>query len=179
MRNLLPNDWNRIRAFYKERETEIMSEPACEWGVAAYEWEGEPGMINMTPIEWCLWADIRACNAIFYPQYPVGRFFVDFGNPVAKVAIECDGYEYHLDKGKDRDRDDELAALGWRVYRISGHDCCTEDDEETGERSRAFKFVHGIVELHRLSRNHRTISRADGWVHIGGDAWIRSARSPA
>jgi hypothetical protein len=32
---------------------------------------------------------------VLYPQYPVGRYFVDFGNPVHKVAIECDGARWH------------------------------------------------------------------------------------
>jgi hypothetical protein len=155
------NDWSRIRAFYREHEAEILAEERCEWGIDAYTWDN--GMLRMTPIEKWLWSDIRDCNAIFYPQYPVGRYFVDFGNPVAKVAIECDGYHYHLDKEKDRLRDEELAQMGWKVYRISGADCMTECDPETGNPGTAKAFVREIAEHHLISRHHRT-NGFDGWL---------------
>lgn len=151
---LLPNNWNRIRAFYEMHGHLILRGAANEWAIDPYAWE-QCGGINMTPIEAWLWADIRSCNAIFYPQYPVGRFFVDFANPVARVAIECDGYAYHLDHAKDRARDEELATLGWVVYRVPGHVCATEEDEETGEPGRAQRFVSEIVEAHRLGRHHQ------------------------
>lgn len=151
---LLPNDWDKIRAFYAEFSPLILEGERCEWAIDPYAWEGCGG-INMTPIEAWLWADMRQANGIFYPQYPVGRFFVDFANPLAKVAIECDGYAYHQDKAKDRDRDDILEGLGWTVYRITGHDCHTEDDEETGEPGRGLQFVREIVERHRIGRHHR------------------------
>lgn len=40
----------------------------------------------MTPIERWLWADIRHADAVFYPQYPVGNFFVDFANPTREKS---------------------------------------------------------------------------------------------
>lgn len=80
--------------------------------------------IMFTPIERFTWQAIRYFGmAPFYPQYPVAGYFLDFGNPVVKVAIECDGYEFHQDKEKDRKRDIALFENGWRVYRISGSDC--------------------------------------------------------
>jgi very-short-patch-repair endonuclease len=151
---LIPNDWNRIRAFYDVFGPRILAGERWEWAIDAYAWD-EWGGFNFTPIESWLWADIRNNNAIFYPQYPVASFFVDFANPLAKVAIECDGFHYHLDKEKDRARDEVLAALGWSVYRIPGHVCRTEQDEETGESSEAFRFVRDIANRHRLSRNHK------------------------
>jgi very-short-patch-repair endonuclease len=113
-------------------------------------------MMEMTPIERWLWADIRQCNAIFYPQFPVAGVFVDFANPKALVAIECDGAAYHLDKEKDAARDARLGALGWTVYRITGADCAKEYDEETHTPSPGFQFVREIAERHRLSRHHRS-----------------------
>lgn len=162
---LLSNDWNKVRDFYAEHAPTILAGTRCEWAIDAYLWESCGG-INMTPIEAWLWADIRQANAIFYPQYPVGGFFVDFANPVAKVAIECDGFHYHLDKEKDRERDDLLAELGWAVYRISGHDCRTESDEETGAPGPAALFIRNIVERHRISRNHRP-RMGDSWWYVG------------
>lgn len=97
-----------------------------------------------TPIEAAFWSDVRANSLPLWPQYPVGRFFVDFGNPVRKVAVECDGREFHLDKAKDAARDAELRRLGWSVYRIEGWQCkgsnpdydpdASEEEEEERQR---------------------------------------------
>jgi len=48
-------------------------------------------------------------------QYPVGRYFLDFAYPAARIAIELDGGG-HLKASAyrhDRRRDNELALLGW------------------------------------------------------------------
>lgn len=165
MKQLISNDWNKIRAFYAEHMATILAGDRWEWAIPAYSWE-ECGGINMTPIENWLWADIRNANAVLYPQFPVGRFFVDFANPVAKVAIECDGYEYHLDRGKDHDRDVELGDMGWSVYRIPGYICATEQDDETGEPGAAAKLISDIAAWHRISRNYRRHVSAE-LVHVG------------
>lgn len=157
--NLTPDQWNAIRAHYLESHEEIMSAGANEWGIDAYMWTNLP--IRLTPIEEWLWADIRACNAVLYPQYPVGRFFVDFANPCAKVAIECDGAAFHQDKAKDAARDAELMEMGWTVYRISGSDCRKDFDEETHHSSSAYKFIESICENHGISRNSRTRAQAE------------------
>ena len=122
------NDWTAIRAHYRLYGKEILSSPKNEWAIDPYLWDN--GMLRMTPIESALWADIRDAGAILYPQYPVLGFFVDFANPVAKIAIECDGAAYHLDREKDAARDDLLNSAGWRVYRISGRDCFTGKPEK-------------------------------------------------
>lgn len=157
------NEWNRIREFYRTNLPAIMAEQKCEWGIAAYSWEG---MLRMTPIEAALWGEIRECNVVMYPQFPIGRFFVDFANPVARVAIECDGYEYHLDKVKDRARDAWLEENGWTVYRITGADCWATDPE-TGSATKALEFIRNISETHRISRNHiEHDPRAPVWISI-------------
>jgi hypothetical protein len=79
-----------------------------------------------TPIEEAIWQDIRRMGLDLWPQFPVGRFWVDFGNPVARIALECDGAKWHMDKDKDRARDDELRAMGWTVFRIPGYQCKAE-----------------------------------------------------
>lgn len=166
-----PNDWNAIRAFYREAEPDILRAGRNEWGMDPYLWD-EIGMIFMTPIEFWLWHDIRNCDAVLYPQYPVGRYFVDFGNPVAKVAVECDGAAYHTDKAKDEARDAELARIGWTVYRAPGWLCKTDTNPETGEAGDAYKFMQRICEEHGISRFSRTTqeerdSEDDGWRRIG------------
>ena len=117
----------RIRAYYAKHMAAIMAN-GCEWFGDAYQWDHEGG-IRLTPIEAALWHDIRAEDCVLYPQLPVGRFFVDFGNPVARVAIECDGERWHTDKARDAQRQAEIEAMGWTVYRIGGRECFTDFEE--------------------------------------------------
>lgn len=77
---------------------------------------------EFTPIESSVWIDIRSIYIPFYPQVPACGFFLDFANPFKKIAIECDGQEFH-DKERDSIRDKKLAADGWIVFRIPGHEC--------------------------------------------------------
>ncbi len=91
-----------------------------------------------SPIEEQTWGVLRGFGqAPLYPQYPVDKFFVDFGNPFKKIAIECDGKEWHLDKKKDLKRDKRLSKLGWVVYRIDGSDCfrIVKDYSELGYKN--------------------------------------------
>lgn len=159
---IMPNDWNRIRAFYREAEPDILAAGSWEWGIDAYLWDN--GMLEMTPIEAWLWHDIRNNNAVLYPQYPVGPFFVDFGNPVAKVAVECDGAEFHKDYRKDERRDAHLRELGWSVYRAPGWLCRTDSDPETGEPGKAHRFIEHICQVHKISRNDRPAPSGDEWM---------------
>jgi hypothetical protein len=136
---------NALIAFYSHAKAEIMAAGPA-WGIDPYEvqWSAV-----FTPIEAEIWHELRRANLAFYPQLPVGRAFVDFGNPHHKIAIECDGKEFHLDRMKDRERDAALAARGWRTYRITGADCMAdpdEDDYEAGPRP-ARLFVLEIARL--------------------------------
>lgn len=82
-----------------------------------------------SPIELQTWYAIRGFGRCpLYPQYPVDKYFVDFGNPVTKIALECDGKEWHTDKDKDNARDKSLSELGWATFRISGSDCFKIED---------------------------------------------------
>jgi hypothetical protein len=135
--------------FYKLANPEIIKAGRNEWGIDPYEVDWTR---LFTPIESWLWHDIRAVDLVLYPQYPVGRYFVDFANPVAKVAIECDGEAFHQDKAKDAERDAKLAAMGWKVYRISGKDCRDGVGAEHGEGSKARDFVKRIAGNHSINR---------------------------
>lgn len=138
-----------IREFYRLAGDYISRAGRNEWGIDTYEVDW---LRLFTPIELALWHDIRAANAVLYPQYPVDRFFVDFGNPVAKVAIECDGAQWHADKSKDAQRQSAIEAKGWTVYRITGRDCKSDFNEETMERSAARKLIDEVVLLHGIGR---------------------------
>lgn len=112
----------------------------------------------LTPIEYNMWTAIRGFgHAPFYPQYPVGNYFLDFANPSIMVGIECDGALYHQDKEKDKKRDKWLADNGWIIYRISGSDCVKEgvdiesnidisyDERCEGERFNYLNTCYGLI----------------------------------
>lgn len=167
------NNWNGIVRFYAERHEDIMECASNEWALDPYEWDSR-GLLHMTPIEAWLWSDMRDEGMVMYPQYPVDGVFVDFGNPVAKVAIECDGKAYHLDKEKDEARDLRLAGLGWTVYRLTGRECRSEFDEETHEPGIAKQILRLICQKHDISRRRTD----DGFKLVGiaiGDMLHRPA----
>jgi hypothetical protein len=104
---------------------------AVERGEESWGYPCDPYMIAdwvllFTPIEAAIWSDIRAYGLPFWPQFPVGKYFVDFADPVRRIALECDGAAYH-DAAKDRRRDEALEQMGWTTYRIPGRECF--DDE--------------------------------------------------
>lgn len=117
----LSERFRNIRANYRRHQAMVDAQLSDWFDDDPYElgnW-----LTVFTPIEFSLWQDIRSRGLDLWPQLPVGRFFVDFGNPVAKVAIECDGRQWHQDAAKDAARDQELEAMGWTVIRIPGWQC--------------------------------------------------------
>lgn len=111
--------------FLKIREAYASLLP--EW-MAEYEATGDmrqdPYFMDwiFTPIEQGVWSDIRSLGLPFFPQMPVLNYFIDFGNPFLKIGIECDGKAWH-DRELDKARDARLAAAGWMIFRIEGHEC--------------------------------------------------------
>lgn len=95
-----------------------------------HTWDrGDPYFMHwrFTPIEALIWADLRSYFCVTaWPQYPVGKYFVDFAFVTAKVVIECDGKKYH-DAARDAERDAHMRSLGWRVFRIAGVHCFKEE----------------------------------------------------
>lgn len=81
---------------------------------------------HMTPIEWSVWAETRVSGFALYPQFPAGRYFLDFADPYRCIAVECDGLAYHSTDDqlrRDGERDDWLTENGWTIYRLPGHVC--------------------------------------------------------
>jgi very-short-patch-repair endonuclease len=68
------------------------------------------------------WAEVRYLGLPFWPQFPIGKYFADFANPIKKIVIECDGKAFH-NHAQDSQRDAFMIGEGWTVYRISGADC--------------------------------------------------------
>ena len=160
-------DWRvsrrALRAYYAAASEEINSSPADEWAIDVYEVDW---LRLFTPIERALWFDIRLCGAVLYPQYPVGRFFVDFGNPSSKVAIECDEKIHDQRVQEDASRQAEIEQAGWTVYRISGRNCFdageTWFDQEGTERtewSAAERLIRLVIERHGVGVKKRQSER--------------------
>lgn len=134
-----------LREFYRLANKEILSSPAHVWGIDPYEVDW---LSVFTPIERALWHDIRGCGLVVYPQYPIGRFLADFANPKAGFVIECDGAAYHQDIERDRAREAEIRKHGHSVFRISGKDCFTDADRETGAPGVAGRLIREIKEAY-------------------------------
>lgn len=73
------------------------------------------------------------------PEYPVGRYRIDFAYVPAKIAIELDGHATHSSPAAiaaDRRRQRELEKLGWRFIRFGGQevyqnaDACAREARE-------------------------------------------------
>lgn len=53
-------------------------------------------------------------------QLKISTIRVDIAIPKFKMIVECDGRDYHLDKEKDRIRDQICSKYGWEVVRFTG-----------------------------------------------------------
>lgn len=79
-----------------------------------------------SPIEkdfWHLWKS--RCPIALIPQYPVGKYSLDFAHVPTKTAIELDGRQYHstpYQRSNDMKRQTEIEQQGWRFLRYSGLD---------------------------------------------------------
>jgi hypothetical protein len=110
-----------------------------------------------SPIESMAWNEIRANGIPLFPQFPACGYFLDFANPIRKIALECDGAAYH-DVNKDFERDSKLIADGWTIFRVTGKECnlyienpfsCDPDEEEYARQSRIenwfFNSSDGVI----------------------------------
>lgn len=79
-----------------------------------------------SPIEVLLWEALEKNGLISgaVKQHPIGKCKIDIAYPDKKLAIECDGREYHRENyeqiERDQKRDKYLARKGWRTLRIEG-----------------------------------------------------------
>lgn len=106
-----PMRWQIIRDVYALMLPKIMEGPVNPYFL---DWD-------FTPIERLAWMDIRGGGIPMYPQFPIGRAFIDFADPILKIGVELDGAAYHEHK-KDLARDMHLAKQGWRIFRVKGKD---------------------------------------------------------
>jgi len=128
-----------IREFYMVRDDRIRR--TFGWGFG-HEQEEYVWADRMSPIEREVWMKTITSGLVMYPEYPVGPYWIDFGNPRTKVGIECDGAAFHADRRKDDAREARLRDdFGWVIYRITGAETLkpvewwpSGDDDEEYER---------------------------------------------
>ena len=137
----VPDRWQAIRRMYRWFQKRVEAGRA-NWMDHSDVYDIGDWAGLMTPIEAAAWCDIRELGVPLWPQLPVGRYFVDFGNPVRRVAVECDGAAWH-DADKDAKRDAVLNDAGWRVIRIAGRDCYGEEGREAIRRAGAYVRLWG------------------------------------
>jgi len=134
--------WEAIRAFYRLSNKEIFSRGVVGHGIDVYQIDW---MRLFTPIEQLAWDSIRWRGLPLYPQYPVGGVFVDFGDPVKRVALECDGRQWH-DKETDAERDRLLGEQGWTVYRVTGSECYRAIRDESEDELNKERLHDGLID---------------------------------
>ena len=84
------------------------------------------GRVVFSPIEQYLWEALKDATLpeAVERQHKIGPYTIDIAYPKIKLAVECDGKEYHEDDKRqierDQRRDKYLARRGWRIIRISG-----------------------------------------------------------
>jgi hypothetical protein len=114
----ITDKWNCLRQIYNEALPMIQEAESGRHG----RWIN-PYFVNwprhFTPIEFEAWCSIRGLGVRLYPQVPVSRYFIDFANRVHRVGVELDGKLWH-ERERDTARDEDLARLGWRIFRIRG-----------------------------------------------------------
>jgi len=82
---------------------------------------------EQTPAERILWDKLRGRRFLglkFRRQFPVAGFIADFYCDEAKLVIEVDGsvHEEPQQKARDDNRDVVLAALGFKVLRVTNQE---------------------------------------------------------
>lgn len=85
-----------------------------------------------SPIESILLREFHLLGFYSTPQYKVGNYRIDLAFLKERVAIECDGKEWHSTNDQienDKKKDEFLKSEGWKVIRITGSDIYKDADE--------------------------------------------------
>jgi very-short-patch-repair endonuclease len=89
----------------------------------AEEQQAQPSGTRLTSLEQIMYKTLMTMDMPFqrFAQYPLGQYRVDFAIPTIRLAIECDGDQWHgapEAKAHDKSRDMKLANAGWTVVRF-------------------------------------------------------------
>lgn len=141
---------NAIKAFYAMMLPRIMAGAKNQWlDVSTVDWSS-----IFSPIEVVTWQMLRSEGVVMYPQFPVGPWFVDFGNPHVRVGLECDGALYHQDWHRDEARAIDIRKRGWRLIRLTGAECweeITQGDVQDEVVSHARQVIRSLGVEHGIA----------------------------
>lgn len=120
-----------LREFYSairlHEKGEQLANP-LRWPIDPYHYQ-PAFMFGWSHLEKKAWETILGSRLCLFPQWPelsgfekdpYRYYYLDFANPLLKVAIEIDGDQHYQpeQQKKDKIRDKRLRSLGYTVYRI-------------------------------------------------------------
>ena len=115
--------------------------------------------------------DLRSQHVIDYYDMPLT--IPDFAFPKDKIAIYCDGYEFHADRGsfqKDRQQSRDLQLQGWSVLRFTGSEILNDTDSVVSTIQQAVK-QKTLQKANRHSFGHVRRRWKDGKEKLAGRLW--------
>jgi len=117
---------------------------------------------DQTDEEKQLWRALRAgrfAGFKFRRQHSIGKYFLDFYCPAAKLSIELDGFHHGLPEQRQRDEERErfLATEGIEEMRFWNHQWQKNRDGVLLEIWNALHRRTGCVAVMRKVQNHRYI----------------------
>ena len=92
-------------------------------------WKSQDGRTFRSPLERDFWDAWPIDRIVIVPQYPIGRYHVDFGHPETRIAIELDGRAWHSrarERAIDMQRAIEINARGWLIQHFTGRQIITD-----------------------------------------------------
>ena len=107
-----------------------------------------------------LWRALRAgrfAGFKFRRQHPLGKYFLDFYCPTAKLSIELDGFQHGLleQRRRDEEREKFLASEGVEELRFWNHQWKKNREGIMLEIWNALHRITGCVAVMRKVQNHR------------------------
>jgi very-short-patch-repair endonuclease len=138
-----------LRQYYMDAMPEIINlarQSLSAWAsVYPFDWKFNEN-------EQSLWSSIRSNPMVMYPEFPVFNYFVDFGNPYLRIAIEADSKKFHS-KEKDAERDRKLLQINWKTFRVSYEENFTP-----------FKELGDIAEMISMGNESEAMEEMENWV---------------
>jgi very-short-patch-repair endonuclease len=109
-----------------------------------------------------LWQTLRAgrfAGFKFRRQHPLGEYFLDFYCPVARLAVELDGFEHGLPRQQVHDaaREQFLAAEDIEELRFWNHQWRRNRDGVLWEIWHALQRRSGCLQVMRKVENNRFV----------------------
>jgi very-short-patch-repair endonuclease len=117
-----------------------------------------------------LWRALRAgrfAGFKFRRQHLLGKYFLDFYCPAAKLSIELDGFQHGLPEQRQRDEEREkfLASEGVEELRFWNHQWWENREGILLEIWNALHRRTGCVAVERKVQNHRFLPpKADALI---------------